>query len=71
MRSIKDLKREANSLSRGTRQSSAVGLEGRPSPLENCLVIPPLGITRTPTLWVSAGLLDLHGPPGRSPHPVG
>ncbi len=30
MRLINDLEREANSLSRGTRQASALGLEGRP-----------------------------------------
>ena len=35
-RLIKDLKRKANSLSRGTRQASALGLEGRPPPHENC-----------------------------------
>ncbi len=35
-RLTKDLKREANSLSRNTRQSSALGLEGWPPPLENC-----------------------------------
>ena len=35
-RLIKDLKRKANSLSRGTRPASALGLEGRPPPHENC-----------------------------------
>ena len=34
-RLIKDLKRKANSLSRDTRQASALGLEGGPPPLEN------------------------------------
>ncbi len=29
---MKDLKRKVNSLSRGTRQASARGLEGRPRP---------------------------------------
>ena len=33
---MKDLKRKANSLSRGTRQASALGLEGRPPPHEKC-----------------------------------
>jgi hypothetical protein len=33
---IKVLKRKANSLSRGTRQASALGLEVGPPPLENC-----------------------------------
>ena len=32
---IKDLKREADSLSRDTRQTSALGLEGGALPLEN------------------------------------
>jgi len=33
---IKDLKREANSLSRDTRQARALDLEGGPPPLKNC-----------------------------------
>jgi hypothetical protein len=33
---IKDLKREANALSRDTRQAIALGLEGGPPPLKNC-----------------------------------
>jgi len=33
---MKGLKREANSLSRDTRQASALGLEGGPPPIENC-----------------------------------
>jgi len=33
---IKDLKREAHSLSRETRQAIALGLEGGPPFLENC-----------------------------------
>ncbi len=32
-RSIKDIKRKANSLSRDTRQANALGLEGGPPPL--------------------------------------
>ncbi len=35
-RLIKDLQRKANSLSRDTRQASALGLEGGPPPLKNC-----------------------------------
>ena len=35
-RLIKDLERKANSLSRGTRQASVLGLEGSPPPYENC-----------------------------------
>ena len=52
---IKDLKREANWLSRGARQASALGLErgGRGARTA------PLGMTKALTLWVSAGLLDL------------
>ena len=33
---IKDLEREASSLLRGTRQASALGLEGGGTPLESC-----------------------------------
>ena len=67
-RLIKDLKRKANSLSRDTRQVSALGLEGRPRPTRTA----PLGMTKTPTLRGSADLLDLNAatPPGLSP-PVG
>ena len=50
---MKDLKRKANSLSRGTRQASALGSEGRPPrPTRTA----PLGMTKTPPLRVSLDL---------------
>ena len=43
---IRDLERKANSLSRETRQASALGLEGGHPTLKTA----PLGMTKTPTL---------------------
>ena len=54
---MKDLTSEANSLTRCTRQASALELEKGAAPRE----LTPLGITdMTPTLWVSPDLLDLN-----------
>ncbi len=61
---LKDLTREANSLSRGARQTSALGWKGVGTHRE--LRTPlgmtkPLVMTKTITLWVSADLLGGEG----------
>ena len=49
-RLIKDLKRKANSLSRGARQARPLGWRGGPHPTRTA----PVGMTKTPTLRGSA-----------------
>jgi len=63
----RDLKRQANSLSRDPGRPALLVWRGDPRPSKTA----PLGMTKTPTLRVSADLLDLNaGPPLPGP-PLG
>jgi len=63
---IKDRKRSANSLSRDTRQASALGLEGAPPPLENCSTRHDFGSTSISLLLSPLLRAPLHALPRNS-----